>query len=815
MWDHHPMQAISRNHPCPCGSGKRYKQCCRDKARAEVQLVLDPTQITFLNLMQRAFWLQRDGNLSNAEVLYREALKIKSNEPDALHMLGIICFKTNRLAEALALISQAIDSSGSRIEAMFSNLGIVLCAALTGSRSGYAAKMRQLYLTWKDERAEKAAQIRPLISVVIPHLENLSGLLASLESVYLQSYLFLEVIVIAIDDREISAALAHCPFKYKLVFTDSQDLSRNINQGVRQTTGEFVSILIAGDIYDPLRIEKMTNGIVCKGGDWGFSALTEKSSGRCPSHFETIPAKDTIGFAILESYNLVNSLSNLFFSRKIFDKLGGFYASTSPLEECFALQALLEAEPIFVDETLCHCAIAPTARPPSVQHFHSTESNTARVRYYEQMGSHPQQANKFAPVEAIWHNHFIYRIAALNHLHLLPKASLRRFVTQAISALESRAVCSLELHPGLDLVSFFSVELGLTESARGIAQSCHTENIPFALRSIDLHVSNPTANRTMDPWLADHCSHAAIVLMFNPDTYKAVIPQLGPNEMRNRYRIGYWYWETEKIPAEWIPALDFIDEIWVATEFVARAVRQFTSKPVLKIRPPINVALTRPYDRAEFDLAEQRFLYLFSFDFGSFSTRKNPYAAIRAFQKAFSLERTDVGLVIKSQGGENRPEKLRELQKQIMGDPRITLIDRTMSRDQVLGLQSICDAFVSLHRSEGLGLGLAECMAQGKPVIGTAYSGNLEFMTNENSCLVDYDLVPIQPGQYLYDQPGVSWAEPNIDHAAWHMKKLFADRTYYQNIATAGQEDILSKWTHQATATAIRQRLIALNLLNL
>jgi hypothetical protein len=82
------------------------------------------------------------------------------------------------------------------------------------------------------------------------------------------------------------------------------------------------------------------------------------------------------------------------------------------------------------------------------------------------------------------------------------------------------------------------------------------------------------------------------------------------------------------------------------------------------------------------------------------------------------------------------------------------VLDRVLSNADVFGLQRVCDAYVSLHRSEGLGLGMAECMAQGKPVIATAYSGNLEFMTESNSCLVDYALVPVRPGEYIDYEPG-------------------------------------------------------------
>jgi glycosyltransferase involved in cell wall biosynthesis len=156
---------------------------------------------------------------------------------------------------------------------------------------------------------------------------------------------------------------------------------------------------------------------------------------------------------------------------------------------------------------------------------------------------------------------------------------------------------------------------------------------------------------------------------------------------------------------------------------------------------------------------------------------------------------------------------LRALQDLIGDDDRITIMDGYLNRDQVSGLESVVDAFVSLHRAEGLGLGLAESMYLGKPVIGTAYSGNLEFMNHENSCLVDYQLVPVLKGEYLYDDSRFHWAEPDLDQAAHYMRRLADDADFRNRIAHQGQRDVRSRFTPAATAALLRQRLLELGLI--
>src|SRR5439155_18737497 len=170
--------------------------------------------------------------------------------------------------------------------------------------------------------------------------------------------------------------------------------------------------------------------------------------------------------------------------------------------------------------------------------------------------------------------------------------------------------------------------------------------------------------------------------------------------------------------------------------------------------------------------------------------------------RAFPAGDNRVGLVIKCAQGYRYPEQLGVLHALAAADPRVVVLDRLLSREDTFGLQSVCDAYISLHRSEGLGLGMAECMALGKPVIATAYSGNLEFMTHDNSCLVDFTLIPVKPGDYIDYEPGWMWADPDIDQAARYMVRLLDDPEYRRRIADRAASDMARRFNDVAVGAA-------------
>jgi len=210
--------------------------------------------------------------------------------------------------------------------------------------------------------------------------------------------------------------------------------------------------------------------------------------------------------------------------------------------------------------------------------------------------------------------------------------------------------------------------------------------------------------------------------------------------------------------------------------------------------------------RRDFGLSSDEFIFLTTFDFHSSIHRKNPYAAIAAFIKAFPPGRDDVRLLVKSSNGHQYPAQLRQLLSMAVIDSRIIVRDQVIERAHMCALQRCVDAYVSLHRAEGFGLGLAESMAMGKPVIGTGWSGNLDFMTSANSCLVRHTMVPVKPGEYAH-LTGAHWADADIDHAADCMKRLVDDSEFAQELGRKAAADIQQNLSPALAARLLIARL--------
>lgn len=273
------------------------------------------------------------------------------------------------------------------------------------------------------------------------------------------------------------------------------------------------------------------------------------------------------------------------------------------------------------------------------------------------------------------------------------------------------------------------------------------------------------------------------------------------------FNIAYPMWELPNYPSKWVEQLARFDEVWAPSLFVEEALKRELGDKVRHMPIACEVRARSLRSRGSFGIPDDPFAFLTSFDFSSYMARKNPFAAIRAFHKMRDRVRDDVSLVIKVQNGVNRPDDYQEFRNEIRAiSDSVVLIDETLTTDDMLTLISLCDAYLSLHRSEGFGLGMAEAMNLGRPPVCTAWSGNMDFCDERSAQLVNYQLISVLPGEYpCYE--GQVWADPDVDDAAEKMAELVDNTALYAEKRLEGRIRMRTDFSYLATGIRYARRI--------
>lgn len=351
---------------------------------------------------------------------------------------------------------------------------------------------------------------------------------------------------------------------------------------------------------------------------------------------------------------------------------------------------------------------------------------------------------------------------------------------------------------GVNLIGHALEVFGLGEFLRMVARALDAAGVPFCVIHHPAGNGAACTDRSLESLLCNDPSggpYAFNLICMAAPIHGRWLLQNGLSPIYERYTIAAWPWETETWPTAWLPLLQVADELWPFSNFTASSMRTpaRAAKLPLKVMP-MAAEISAPERffspssrhaaRRQYQLPSGSVIFGFGFDLKSTTSRKNPMGALEAFQRAFPVEAEGlshkVALMIKTFPPHRFCAEWCWLQARAQEDQRIHLVVDSLDRDALLALYGCCDAFVSLHRSEGFGMGIAEALQLGLHVIATDYGGNTDFCTGPLSHPVRWRKVPISNGAYPYAD-GHSWAEPDLDHAAEIMRKIALQAPSFHN----------------------------------
>ena len=356
--------------------------------------------------------------------------------------------------------------------------------------------------------------------------------------------------------------------------------------------------------------------------------------------------------------------------------------------------------------------------------------------------------------------------------------------------------------PGVNVAGHALSEKGMGEVVRAMVRGLDAAGVSHSV--VDFTDAG-SANR--DRTLADLIRgnpYPVNLLVVNALGLPGFVQTHRPEFFRGKYNIGYWLWELPELPEAYHGSFSYLDEVWVSSDYGLETLARVSPIPVVKVPPPLPaVGLpTKGVGREHFGLQDGQCVFLFMFDAHSIVERKNPGAVIQAFKRAFPND-ADARLVLKLVHADRA---LVERLRAEAADTRVLVIDRLFDREEVNSVLALSDCYVSLHRSEGFGLTLAEAMALGKPVIATGHSANLDFMSVSNSLLVRHRMVRLEQDYPPYPR-GSAWADPDVDHAAELMRVVYEDPDRARKLGARAREDVMAYLSPAAVGARMVERL--------
>jgi len=364
---------------------------------------------------------------------------------------------------------------------------------------------------------------------------------------------------------------------------------------------------------------------------------------------------------------------------------------------------------------------------------------------------------------------------------------------------------SLMREAGLNLVGLASGTLGVGEDVRMAAAAMQKAKLRFSVCDTSWTAECDISSNTLAPFVTNEPKFRTNLICL--PARNAILTYLEDSTcFSGQYNIGACQWELPVWPTILTPYFDLVDEVWAFSRYAEKVYQRATHKPVIYM--PMCVEYPRNpllFSREKFRILSDAFVFLNIFDGNSSLARKNPLGAVHAFKKAFP-KNSSVRLILKKMNVNGASKAWQAVQDALKDDPRIIVIDAIYTRNEVMTLLQICDAYVSLHRAEGFGRILAESLLFEKPVIATNFSGNVDFTNEETAFMVNGKNIPIKAGDYS-DTEDQFWCDPDVDKAAEQMLLCYENPALRVKRAKLGKFLIKQNYSANTVGTLYRKRL--------
>jgi glycosyltransferase involved in cell wall biosynthesis len=364
--------------------------------------------------------------------------------------------------------------------------------------------------------------------------------------------------------------------------------------------------------------------------------------------------------------------------------------------------------------------------------------------------------------------------------------------------------------PAVTLIGHPFANIGMGEQLRSYLRSLDSVFIDFGVVDIFRFAPRTDADHIslVNSREIDELPDGIRIFHINGDEVDPVLDVLKSRRMRFSagFNVIVPAWELPQYPQAWAPAINRFDEVWALSKFIQQALLNAGIESY-HIGQSVELKLQPFLSRRYFGISESAFVLLHFFDLTSYALRKNPEAVLEMF-RILKKRRPydDIQLVLKVKAGDGKATDWVETARD--ENPDVMFLDTPLNSFENVSLISGCDCFVTLHRAEGFGRGAAEAMFLGRLAMGTAWSGNMDYMTEDNALLVNYELRPVPEGGYPHAE-GQVWAEADIDHAVYLAEAVLDDPSLARQLGIAAHRDAFMRAGNRAVGVRASERILA------